>query len=125
MTAYVDYLKQQRPSCWGRDSAYDGEDAECRGCRFEHSCRAKIQGDYNHDYSPRSIPVRNQDRPRGKEDAVGGPVEYQGNFIHKRNAELVPEGQKPWERFAKDGATGALRGLFGEFYNFFRHYRIP
>jgi hypothetical protein len=51
-------------------------------------------------------------------------VEYKADFITKNNAEVVPEDQSPWERFAKDGATGALRGMFGEFYSFFRRYRI-
>lgn len=126
MTTYVDYLKQQRPSCWGRASAYDGDDDECRGCRFEHSCRSKIQAEERVGGGPaRSIPVRGYEKTRGKETDVGEPVEYNGNFIEKRNAEIVPEGQSPWERFVKDGATGALRGMFGEFYSFFRHYRIP
>ena len=132
MPSYADYVKQQRPTCWGRESTYDSNDEECRGCRFEHSCRSKIQTDGRQHEStfPRttSIPIRNRDYDRGRrddKDDMAAPVPYKGNFIDRANAEVVPEGQSPFERMAKDGATGALRGLFGEFYSFFRRYRIP
>jgi|WetSurSiteA1Bulk_404760.scaffolds.fasta_scaffold04840_2 hypothetical protein len=132
MPSYAEYLKQQRPPCWGRESAYDSDDSECRGCRFEHSCRAKVQSEDRDRTAFHTVPIRDreaeydyQNRKTRQEPDTGSPVEYKGSFIDKRNSEIVPEGQRPWERFAKDGATGALRGLFGEFYNFFRHYRIP
>ena len=129
MTTYADYLKHQRPSCWGISSRYDSDDEECRGCRFERSCRAKID-DGERTYRPvqspvRPIPIRSAEPVARRDNEVGAPMDYKGNFIAQRNAEIIPEGQSPTERFIKDGATGALRGMFGEFYNFFRHYRIP
>ena len=129
MPTYADYVKQQKPPCWGRDATYDPNDEECRGCRFEHSCRSKIQTEERHAGPfPRTsnIPVRNREYDRREDrDDMAAPVPYKGNFIDKANAEVVPEGQSPFERIAKDGATGALRGMFGEFYSFFRRYRIP
>ena len=128
-TSYADYVKQVKPPCWGREATYDPDDKECRGCRVEHSCRAKIQLEGQHGVFPRttSIPVRHTDYDHRREDRddLAAPVPYKGNFIDKANADIVPDGQSPVERILKDGATGALRGLFGEFYSFFRRYRIP
>lgn len=127
MTSYAEYLKQQRPPCWGRATAYDPNDEECRGCRYEHSCRSKIQTE-DRSYAGSSFPRTNVPIRTNKEERdtdIAAPVEYKANFIEKANAEVVPEGQSPAERFIKDGATGALRGLFGEFYSFFKRYRIP
>ena len=39
--------------------------------------------------------------------------------------EIVPEGERPVERFVKDAAGGAMRGMFYEMYMFWKRYRIP
>jgi len=130
MASYQEFMRRERPQCWGVLAEHDDESEECRGCVFERSCRSKIQDNIrsrSSSYStssPRVVPIRGGDS--GQHDSeIGAPMDYKGNFIEQRNAEIIPRGQSPTERLLKDGATGALRGMFGEFYNFFKHYRIP
>jgi len=112
--SYAEYLRStaaQKPNCWGNERTFDPNDDECSGCRFRHSCAAAIERG-NHVERGSSVPTRVSSR---KDD--GGVVgKYEGGQVEAH--------EKPVERFLKDAAAGALRGMFYEMYSFWRSYRI-
>ena len=112
--SYQEYLRasqSQKPSCWGNERSFDPSDAECSGCRFRHSCAASIERE-NRGYSGSSSSTIRVNRSR--DDGVAGKYE----------AAQVEQHEKPIERFLKDSAAGALRGMFYEMYSFWRNYRF-
>jgi len=120
--AYGDHVKirtspSEKPTCWGNPNTYDPNDFECQGCMHQHSCRSySDRGERPTAVRPavsNSNPYRRTYR-RGDDDGVSSNYE----------SGIVEEGEKPVERFAKDCAAGALRGLFYEAWQFFRNFRF-
>ena len=122
--AYADNVRStSKPVCWGDPKAFDPErDEECSGCRFQHSCRQEVARDERSwSYSPPSrsrpmAPRRSAVRVQRSDDA-----DVEG----EHESGIVEQGETALQRFVKDGASGAMRGMFYEFYQFWKRYRIP
>ena len=94
------------------------DDEECRGCRWQHTCRTEV------------------DRKESTSRVYDSPVRrnYRGSYRSRYNQDedvasvhesgVIEEGEKPIERFAKDAAAGALRGMFYEMWQFMRNFRF-
>lgn len=120
--SYADHVgTTSRPSCWGDERAFDPDgDEECAGCRFQHSCRAEIDRGYRGRTSRpfnRSVPIPGSNYRRSTRDDDDVASDYEGG--------IVGEHETAAQRFIKDGAAGAMRGMFYEFYRFWKRYRIP
>jgi hypothetical protein len=118
--SYADRVSSaQKPVCFGNANTFDPHDEECETCRFQHSCRADINRGRRSDSVSYSEP-RRWDRSRSRR--------YRDDDDHDVEAEyesgIVGEHERPIERFLKDGAAGGLRGMFYEFYQFWKKYRI-
>jgi len=118
---YHDHINSSvddKPTCWGHPNTFDPNDLECQGCRWQHSCRAAVSRDgrpnvINTSRTYRSAPS-NSTRNRYDDGSMSSNYE----------SGIVSEGERPIERFAKDCASGALRGLFYEAWQFFRNFRF-
>lgn len=107
----------EKPPCWGEETAFDPDgDAECNGCAFQHSCRSQIiqSNDRPRVYRPRPVHRKPQFRKHDDSDMEG-----------EHESGIVEENESALHRFVKDGAAGAARGMFYEFYQFWKRYRIP
>jgi hypothetical protein len=114
---YANHAYRQKPPCWGEEEAFNPDgDAECSGCAFQHSCRSEIMrsNDRPSVYRPRVVKREQQFRRRDDNDVEG-----------EHEAGIVEENETALQRFMKDGAAGAMRGMFYEFYQFWKRYRIP
>jgi len=118
--SYADHIRtasSERPTCWGNARSYDINDPECAGCGNRHSCRAKIDREEENDGG--RVYVRSG--PSGNTYRRKDPIEADAG-VHESG--LVGPNEKPIERFAKDAAAGALRGMFYEMWQFWRRFRI-
>lgn len=114
---YMDNLRGSRkPNCWGSESAYDENDQECSGCRYQHSCRDEVEDDNSED--SRVGRARHRNEPPQQYSRGRGGVE-----VRRKGIEFS-ENETGVERFFKDAAAGGFRGVFYEMYEFWRHYRI-
>jgi hypothetical protein len=122
--SYDDHISSNddnRPSCWGNPHTFSLDDHECQGCRYQHSCRMEVV-DSRRPFSPRPTVI-------GRTNTAGRRSRRYGEDADdglRSNCEsgIVGEGERAIERFAKDCASGALRGLFYEAWQFFRNYRF-
>lgn len=116
---YADHVSSPtRPACWGNPRSYDPNDTEeCGECRFRNSCKAEVNSKTRVAASSNNSPGRTYYRPRG---SMPNDEDVRSEYM----SGIVEEGEKPFERFAKDAAAGALRGAFYEMYQFWRRYRI-
>ena len=121
--SYADHVRTtQRPQCWGNEHNYDPDgDEECAGCRFQHSCRAEI----NREGSPAVTGYRPAYRRPQQAQAPARRHDEDSDVRSNFDEDIVPEGERPLERFVKDAAGGAMRGMFFEMYQFWKRYRIP
>lgn len=119
---YQDHIRNSvddKPTCWGHPNTYDQNDFECQGCRWQHSCRAAVGREGRPVVINTSRPTYRSgmsNNNRNRCDDGGMSASYESG--------VVSEGERPIERFAKDCASGALRGLFYEAWQFFRNFRF-
>jgi len=118
--AYGDHIRtssDEKPTCWGNANTYDPNDFECQGCRWQHSCRsAADRGDRPVSIRPTIASGNSFRRSYRRNEDDGVSANYETG--------IVEDGERPVERFAKDCAAGALRGLFYEAWQFFRNFRF-
>jgi len=104
-----------RPPCWGNPRSYDPNEDECGGCRYQHSCRAQVDREGGTRVQrPTAVNTSRRYR-RGRDDDDDRGTHEAG---------IIEEGERPIERFAKDAAAGALRGMFYEMWQFFKNFRF-
>lgn len=121
---YQDHLRSsaEKPPCWGNERAFDPEgDDECRGCRFQHSCRSEImaqnRGASVSGYGSARRYGRTGYVPRRNDDDDMEDAEYEIGEVGENETAL--------QRFGKDAVAGGLRGAFYSMWQFWKRYRIP
>jgi hypothetical protein len=122
--AYQDHIRNssdERPHCWGNSNTFSMEDFECQGCRYQHSCRAEVAAGGG---SSRSVHIRPTVINRGTSYRKYRRNDDDDGLSSSYESGIVEDGERAIERFAKDCAGGALRGLFYEAWQFFRNFRF-
>lgn len=121
--AYQDHIRSssgQRPHCWGNSSTFSEEDFECQGCMYQHSCRAEVTNG-----GRRSVHIRPSVVNRGTTSRrYRRHYDDDDGLSSSYDSGIVEDDERAIERFAKDCAGGALRGLFYEAWQFFRNFRF-
>lgn len=119
--SYADTIRSnsERPTCWGNARSYDYNDPECGGCKFKHSCKAKIDREEENEGSRVHV---NYSSPNSQRTHTRRPSDMGEAGTHESG--MVGPNEKPVERFFKDATGGALRGMFYEMWQFWRNFRI-
>lgn len=102
-----------RPGCWGSRESFDPDDSDCQECNFQHSCRQEVNARRT------GVPLT--------QIRTGTPSSYRPyaqNDTPGWTPGLTYEGENPFARIMKDGAVGAMRGMFHEWWRFMTNFRI-
>jgi len=127
--SYQDHVQatSYRPSCFGRAGNFDPSDSTCMECKWADECMDRCERDGEQPYR---VPVSNYNGSRYRNYSQNT---YKPNYTRPnapepeegvKNTGLVREGERPVDRFVKDAATGALRGMFYEMYQFWKNFRF-
>lgn len=123
----------ETPRCFGHSECYDDDDTDCKACKHMHTCRQEVTR-LSAAAMPRVASAYTPYRP-----SVSTPIRptytpsYSSNYRH---GSYPGADMSSWEpgpmhdkdpavkRFFKDGAAGAARGLFYEFWRFWTVFRL-
>jgi len=118
--SYAERVSSQ-PRCYGDEREYDPGDDTCDDCQWQDSCRDE---------------VRRKKGLYGIRPTVSYSPPYRSPYVGPRTETRsepetpswspgpMSEKDDPLKRFLKDGIAGALRGLFFEFYRFWKTHRL-
>jgi len=125
----------ETPRCFGHNECYDDDDTDCKACKHLHTCRQEVTRQ-SAAAMPRVATAYTPYRPSASAPTPIRPAytpSYNSNYRHGS----YPSADVPtWEpgpmndkdpavtRFFKDGAAGAARGLFFEFWRFWTVFRL-
>ena len=123
----------ETPRCFGHSECYDDDDTDCKACKHMHTCRQEVTRQ-SAAAMPRVATSYTPFRP-----SVSTPTRltytpsYASNYRHSSypSADVstwepgpISDKDKPAPRFFKDGAAGAARGMFYEFWRFWTVFRL-
>lgn len=123
----------ETPRCFGHSEYYDDDDTDCKACKHMHTCRQEVTRQ-SAAAMPRVAVAYTPVRP-----SVSTPARptyqpsYASNYRHSSypGADMaswepgpISDKDKPASRFFKDGAAGAARGMFYEFWRFWTVFRL-
>ena len=123
----------ETPRCFGHSECYDDDDTDCKACKHMHTCRQEVTRQsaaamprVTTSYTPFRPSVSTPTRPTYQPS-------YTSNYRHSSypSADVaswepgpISDKDKPAPRFFKDGAAGAARGMFYEFWRFWTVFRL-